>query len=737
MKLKILFFLLGLIFSFELVEAQTMTLSGRLKDINTQKEISYATVFVKGTDFGATSDFGGKFTIKIPIPVTNYTLLIQHVSYEKTEISVSEFLKTGDIFLQPRVIPLKELEVVGDRTRSEIKNEIPQTISTLEATSFDLKGYTDIGDLLRVDHSVQVSEELSGKKTLSVRGGNPDEIIVMYNGVKLNSSYDNIFDLSLVDLENVDKLELVKGSTTSLYGSEAISGVLNIVPKIRQDYLVRFQQRIGSYGSGNWGLHLFKEYENVSASYSWGRGGQKRKYAAENKYLINESLNQSGSVNVELGELENRKVLGVLFTQVVQDYNNQSTNEKTKDANQLISTRYQGNIFSAYNFDLALSYKWLENKQKLLDNTNFLNKNIKDNLILFDFKKKFTVELIDFILAYQFEKGSLTFLEDQNSLGISDIGLLQGKFDRNRHAVVGIVKLHNETNSNFFQTFDVDFSLRRDMLTDKPNNIVYRSGGSGGLIVKSQNSTGNIYKISSHIAGASETVAMDIFANVGTNIKFPTLIQQISIPNNQQQPKILEPEKNSGLDVNFTLLKETRQLKNIDGLQLSLTYLKNEYENKIRAITYAGMPTPVYDNVISANMSGYEGKFTTFLFGKKLTTELGYSKYNISDLAAFPFKSDSKSTISATYDYLGYSTQILWFYESEQIGWVRMQLGGFKEYTLPANKNIDFHLSKHFMLSELKIMANFSVRNLLNDTTELEGLALRDRRFYLTFGAQF
>jgi hypothetical protein len=48
------------------------------------------------------------------------------------------------------------------------------------------------------------------------------------------------------------------------------------------------------------------------------------------------------------------------------------------------------------------------------------------------------------------------------------------------------------------------------------------------------------------------------------------------------------------------------------------------------------------------------------------------------------------------------------------------------------------HLSKTFQLGRLKLFANASGRNLLNDdTTILQGLAIRDRRYYLTMGAQY
>ena len=114
--------------------------------------------------------------------------------------------------MQPRVIQLQGIEVIGqnERQKIEISKDIPQTVALLDAKNFEIRGYVDAGDYLKTEHSVQVEEEISGKKTLSIRGGNADEVIVLYNGVKMNSSFDNLFDFSLIDLENLERFELIK-----------------------------------------------------------------------------------------------------------------------------------------------------------------------------------------------------------------------------------------------------------------------------------------------------------------------------------------------------------------------------------------------------------------------------------------------------------------------------------------------------------------------------------------------
>ena len=117
--------------------------------------------------------------------------------------------------------------------------------------------------------------------------------------------------------------------------------------------------------------------------------------------------------------------------------------------------------------------------------------------------------------------------------------------------------------------------------------------------------------------------------------------------------------------------------------------------------------------------------------------EAGASLYAISDKAAFPFKSDEKYSVNFLLDHAGFSLQLQWFRESEQIGWIRSMDNTFWEISLPTYSNIDFHLSKQIEIFKTKLIFNFTGQNILDDDTELEGLTIRDRRFYLTFGVQY
>ena len=226
----------------------------------------------------------------------------------------------------------------------------------------------------------------------------------------------------------------------------------------------------------------------------------------------------------------------------------------------------------------------------------------------------------------------------------------------------------------------------------------------------------------------------------GSNTKFPNLYQQISIsldPDSTQMNVALEPEKVTTYEISSTLSRELKQSYPVTGWEISANLFHNVYVNKLRAFNTLGIPITLYDNVGSAKIVGIEAKGEIFMFQKKLSCDAGIAKYFISDKSAFPFKSDLKRTLNVMLNHAGYSFLLHWFLESEQIGWIRNFDNRLLAVTLESYSNLDFHLKKSISLWKVKCFLNFSGRNILKKESDvLRGIAVRDRRFYISFGAQ-
>ena len=176
------------------------------------------------------------------------------------------------------------------------------------------------------------------------------------------------------------------------------------------------------------------------------------------------------------------------------------------------------------------------------------------------------------------------------------------------------------------------------------------------------------------------------------------------------------------------------------GWQLSGNYFLNHYDNKFVEVRNVLGGRSKFSNELFARISGFESKASVFLFRKKVSVDLGLARYFISDKAVFPFKSDFKRTLTFSIDHAGYSFQVFGFKEGAQVGLVcdGPLCTESVQVLLPDYTNLDIHLSKSFEISKFKFLANASARNLLNDDdVELQGLNIRDRRFYVTVAAQY
>jgi len=125
------------------------------------------------------------------------------------------------------------------------------------------------------------------------------------------------------------------------------------------------------------------------------------------------------------------------------------------------------------------------------------------------------------------------------------------------------------------------------------------------------------------------------------------------------------------------------------------------------------------------------------LMDKTVFWETGVAKYFITELAAFPFKSDLSLNSSLSYRRDGYNLNIKVFYESDEKGWLRTIDGNLVGLSLPGFVDMDFHLKKWFDVWSFRVMGSISGRNLLNSASLLQGIAIRDRRFYLGFGVEY
>ncbi|MEM9168500.1 MAG: TonB-dependent receptor [Pseudomonadota bacterium] len=128
--------------------------------------------------------------------------------------------------------------VTGTRLPTPL-DQVGRSVSVLTAADIDVRQQRFVFDALAAIPGVQVvrTGSFGSLATVSVRGLDSDQTLVVQDGVVINNpaSFGNGFNFANFDTADVERIEVIRGAQSTLYGSDAIGGVINIVTKDGRD----------------------------------------------------------------------------------------------------------------------------------------------------------------------------------------------------------------------------------------------------------------------------------------------------------------------------------------------------------------------------------------------------------------------------------------------------------------------------------------------------------------------
>ena len=127
---------------------------------------------------------------------------------------------------------LPEVVVTGTRIPQEVeRSSVSATVITRR--EIDEQQLSTVADVLRTQAGVDVNQtgQPGGNTSVFLRGANGSHTLVLIDGVRVNRPYDNTFNFADLTTDNIERIEILRGPQSTIYGSEALGGVINIVTK--------------------------------------------------------------------------------------------------------------------------------------------------------------------------------------------------------------------------------------------------------------------------------------------------------------------------------------------------------------------------------------------------------------------------------------------------------------------------------------------------------------------------
>ena len=214
------------------MQAQTISISGSVKDKQTTDALQYSNVKLLGTTLGTNTDGNGYFKLEIPKENENGKLIATYLGYKSDTIIITKTRRNYNFNLTSNAGVLKEVVVSGTmKEMSKLDSPIP--IEIYNPAFFKKNPTPNIFEGLAMVNGVQPQLNCNVCNTgdIHINGMEGPYTMVLIDGMPIVSSLSTVYGLAGIPNSMVKRIEIVKGPASTLYGSEAVGGVINIITK--------------------------------------------------------------------------------------------------------------------------------------------------------------------------------------------------------------------------------------------------------------------------------------------------------------------------------------------------------------------------------------------------------------------------------------------------------------------------------------------------------------------------
>ena len=211
--------------------AQNNSISGKI--LSNGKALPFANVYLKNSNLGTSSDENGFYKIK-NIPKRKFTIIISSLGYQKKSVQIN-FKENQQI---KRTFSLSETEslegiVISGTLKPVTKSNSPVPVEVYSKTFFKKNPTPSIFESMQNVNGIrpQLNCNVCNTGDIHINGLEGPYTFVLIDGMPLVSGLSTVYGLNGIPQALIERVEIVKGPASTLYGSEAVGGIINIITK--------------------------------------------------------------------------------------------------------------------------------------------------------------------------------------------------------------------------------------------------------------------------------------------------------------------------------------------------------------------------------------------------------------------------------------------------------------------------------------------------------------------------
>ncbi len=209
--------------------AYAQSLRGTVTD-EAGEPLAGATVVVKNTTQGTATDPKGKYSLN-QLPTGQHTLVVSYLGYQSQQLPITLSEKEVTevaVKLAEASGSLKDVIVTATRTARAI-DEVPVPAQVITGEQIERIGSLRLDEVLQEQTGLQmISDHGAG---LQMQGLSSDYILILIDSEPVIGRTAGTIDLTRLTVNNIERIEIIRGPSSSLYGSEAMAGVVNIITR--------------------------------------------------------------------------------------------------------------------------------------------------------------------------------------------------------------------------------------------------------------------------------------------------------------------------------------------------------------------------------------------------------------------------------------------------------------------------------------------------------------------------